>query len=156
MIKAVIILNSCGKVRFIRVYDQSFLGDEAQEEALIRELYGKALDRAGNASNFLVECTLLHDAFTLICRRYATLFFVLVCDKNENELALLDFVHIFVETIGRVFVEANELDILYNPEKVNYVLDELIVDGVVIQTSMREAASVLDAQTAEEQLGYFY
>ena len=148
MIKAVIILNSSGKIRLLRIYE-SFIS-ESEEEQLIKELYGKAVERKRNNSNFLIEKKVLKDKYTVICRQYATLYFMLICDENENELALLDFVHIFVDALSKMFVDVCELDILYNPEKINYVLDELIVDGNVVQTSLKEAVESLQIQAKLE------
>ena len=150
MIKAVMILNSSGKIRLLRMYESFIL--ESEEEQLIKELYGKAVERKKNNSNFLIEKTILKDNYTIVCRQYATLFFILVCDENENELALLDFVHIFVEALNKMFADICELDILYNPEKINYILDELIVDGNVVQTSLKEAVEALQIQAKMETL----
>ncbi len=151
MIKAVVILNSSGKIRLLRVYEEFIKGEE-QEEKLIKELFAKAVERKTSSSNFVVEKVVLKDAYTIVCRQYATLFFMLICDENENELALLDFVHIFVEVLDKMFADVCELDILYNPEKINYILDELIVDGNVVQTSLKEAVDDLNSQAKAESI----
>ena len=148
MIKAVVVLNSSGKVRLLRVYEDFV--DESQEEELIKQLFSKAVERKVNSSNFIIEKGVLKDKYTVVCRQYATLFFMLICDDNENELALLDFIHIFVEVLDKLFSDVCELDILYNPEKINYILDELIVDGNVVQTSLKEAVESLNVQAKAE------
>ena len=43
-------------------------------------------------------------------RRYASLFFIVGCD-DENELAILEFIHTFVETLDRYFENVCELDV---------------------------------------------
>eukprot|EP00831_Metopus_contortus_P005490 TRINITY_DN12081_c0_g1_i1.p1 TRINITY_DN12081_c0_g1~~TRINITY_DN12081_c0_g1_i1.p1 ORF type:complete len:210 (-),score=48.70 TRINITY_DN12081_c0_g1_i1:43-672(-) len=148
MIKAMIIMNSSGKLRLLRMYDDFI--EEKDEEALIAELYSKAVMRKPNSSNFIVEKVVLKDAYTVVCRQYATLIFMLICDENENELALLDFIHIFVEVLDKLFADVCELDILYNPEKINFILDELIVDGNVVQTSLKEAVENLNLMAKSE------
>lgn len=35
----------------------------------------------------------------LVYRRYAGLFFTLCVDENENELSMLEFIHLFVEVL---------------------------------------------------------
>jgi hypothetical protein len=35
----------------------------------------------------------------LVYRRYAGLFFALCVDENENELSILEFIHLFVEVL---------------------------------------------------------
>jgi AP-3 complex subunit sigma len=51
-------------------------------------------------------------------RQYATLYFVMIFDSNENQLALLDLIHVFVELLDKLFLNVCELDVLYNPETV--------------------------------------
>ncbi len=149
MIKAVVILNNTGKVRLLRVYEE--FANELQEDQLIKELFSKAVERKTNSSNFIIEKVVLKDAYTVVCRQYATLYIMIICNEHENELALLDFMHIFVEVLDKLFADVCELDILYNPEKINYILDELIVDGNVVQTSLKEAVDNLNAQAKMEK-----
>ena len=56
-------------------------------------------------------------------------------DTDDNELASLELIHLFVETLDRYFGSVCELDVVYNFYKVYSVLDELIIGGEVIETS---------------------
>ena len=150
MIKAVVILNNSGKIRMLRVYERFV--SEAEEEKLVKELFAKAVERKVNSANFIIEKAVLKDKYTIVCKQYTTMNFMLICDENENELALLDFAHIFMEVLDRLFADVSELDILYNPEKINYVLDELIIDGNVMQTSLKEAVENLNIQAKMESI----
>ena len=69
----------------------------------------------------------------------------MIFDDYENELAILDFIQVFVDTLDKTFVDVNEIDILYNPKKVYYVLEELVMDGQIIQMSVKEAVNGLKA-----------
>lgn len=151
MIKAIFILSSNGKLRLMRLYET--LIPESKEDLLIKELYGKAVERRKNSSGFLIEKTVLKDNYTIVCRHCYGLFFIAITDEYENELALLDFIHIFAQILDKMFAGVGELDILYNPEKINYILDELIVDGNVVQTSLKEAVDALHTQAKMEALG---
>ena len=42
----------------------------------------------------------------------------MIFDSNENQLALLDLIHVFVELLDKLFLNVCELDVLYNPETV--------------------------------------
>ncbi len=45
-----------------------------------------------------------HSRFKVIYRRYASLYFVMgVDDDEENELSILEFIHNLVETLDRYF-----------------------------------------------------
>ena len=56
-------------------------------------------------------------------------------DINDNELASLELIHLFVETLDKYFGSVCELDVVYNFYKVYTVLDELLVGGEIVETS---------------------
>ena len=53
-------------------------------------------------------------------------------DADENELAVLEFIHAFVEALDGHFGAVCELDIMFNLETVHYVLDEMVSGGAVV------------------------
>ena len=48
----------------------------------------------------------------------------------------------FVETLDKCFENVCELDLIFHPDKVNYILDEIIMGGMVLDTNI---ADVLEA-----------
>ncbi len=72
----------------------------------------------------------------LIYRHYATLYFVFFADHMESELGILDLIQVFVEVLDRRFDNVCELDLIFHPTQVQYVLDEIIVAGLVVETNM--------------------
>ena len=56
-------------------------------------------------------------------------------DSDDNELASLELIHLFVETLDKYFGSVCELDVVYNFHKVYTVLDELLVGGEIVETS---------------------
>jgi hypothetical protein len=54
----------------------------------------------------------------LVYRRYAGLFFTLCVDVNDNELACLESIHLFVEVLDQYFGNVCELDLVFNFHKV--------------------------------------
>ena len=56
-------------------------------------------------------------------------------DSDDNELASLELIHLFVETLDKYFGSVCELDVVYNFYKVYSVLDELLVGGDIVETS---------------------
>ena len=57
-------------------------------------------------------------------------------DTDDNELASLELIHLFVETLDKYFGSVCELDVVYNFHKVYSVLDELLVGGEIVETSI--------------------
>jgi AP-2 complex subunit sigma-1 len=81
--------------------------------------------------------------FKIIYRRYAGLFFVFGADMNDNELLLMETIHLFVEMLDEYFSNVCELDIVFNFNKVYALLDEYILAGEVQETSKRTVMSRL-------------
>lgn len=69
-------------------------------------------------------------------RQYATLYIVFIVDNGENELAILDLIQVFVESMDRCFSAVCELDLIFNMHKIHYILNEIIVGGMVIETNL--------------------
>ena len=71
----------------------------------------------------------------IVYRRYAGLFFTLCVDAEDNELSMLEFIHLFVEVLDQYFGSVCELDLVFNFYKVYQILDEMVVGGEVMETS---------------------
>jgi AP-2 complex subunit sigma-1 len=54
----------------------------------------------------------------LVYRRYAGLFFIVGIEANDNELAYLEVIHLFVESLDDYFGNVCELDLVYSFYKV--------------------------------------
>jgi hypothetical protein len=55
--------------------------------------------------------------------------------RQQNELGILEFIHAFVETLDRYFENVCELDIMFNIEKAHFILDEMVTNGVIVETN---------------------
>jgi AP-3 complex subunit sigma len=69
-------------------------------------------------------------------RHYATLYFILISTSTESPLALLDFIQVFVEALDKLFENVCELDLIFGFETLHAVLSEMVVGGVVVETSL--------------------
>lgn len=54
---------------------------------------------------------------------------------KENELAILEFIHTMVETLDKYFENVCELDIMFNIEKAHFILDEMVMNGHIVETN---------------------
>ena len=52
--------------------------------------------------------------------RYASLYFITIVDKDENELYILEVIHHFVEVLDKYFGNVCELDLIFNFHKVRF------------------------------------
>jgi len=73
----------------------------------------------------------------IIYRQYATLYFVFWVDSSESELGILDLIQVFVESLDNCFENVCELDIIFNMDRVHYILDEIVMGGMVLETDMQ-------------------
>jgi AP-3 complex subunit sigma len=110
---------------------------EKQQE-LIRDIFGVLCSRAENVSNFIQADAIFGPGTKLVYKHFATLYFVFVFDSCENELAILDLIQVFVETLDKCFKNVCELDIVFNFNKLHTVLDEIIMGGQVVETNSAE------------------
>ncbi|XP_059647672.1 AP-3 complex subunit sigma [Cornus florida] len=141
MIRAVIVINDQGKPRLVKFYDYQTV--ERQQE-LIRSIYGVLCSRPENVSNFIKADSIFGPDAKLVYKTYATLYFVFIFDSSENELAMLDLMQVFVETLDKCFSNVCELDIVFNFNKVHTILDEIILGGQVLETSSTEVVKAVE------------
>ncbi|KAF8819031.1 putative AP-2 complex subunit sigma-1 [Cardiosporidium cionae] len=73
--------------------------------------------------------------YKLIYRQYAGLIFTFCVDVNENELAIYEFIHFFVEVLDKYFQNVCELDVVFHFDRVYHILDEILLCGEVVETS---------------------
>ena len=90
--------------------------------------------------------------FKLIYRHYATLYFVFCVDSSESELGILDLIQVFVETLDKCFENVCELDLIFHFDKVQYILQELCMGGMVLETNMNEIVSRVDEMNKLEKV----
>ncbi|EEC74805.1 hypothetical protein OsI_10617 [Oryza sativa Indica Group] len=132
MIQAVMVMSTQGKPRLLKFY--SYQPPEKHQD-LVRGVFQCMPD---SVSNFVKVDAIFGPGAKLVYKHLATLYFVFVFDSSENELAVLDLVQVFVETLDRCFKNVCELDIVFNFNKLHTILDEMILGGQVIETSSEQ------------------
>lgn len=105
-------------------------GDEQKQQSIIREIFKLISKRGEHMCNFLEGGKQWGPDTKIIYRQYATLYFVFWVDSSESELGILDLIHVFVETLDNCFESVCELDIIFNMDKVHYILQEIVMGGV--------------------------
>lgn len=101
-------------------------------------------------SNFIEGEFIFGPDTRLVYKHFATLYFVFVFDSSENELAMLDLIQVFVETLEKCFRNVCELDIVLNYSKMHNILDEIIVGGQVLETDSAEIIKAIEEMSKLE------
>jgi len=82
----------------------------------------------------------------LIYRHYATLYFVFAVDSQESDLGILDLIQVFVEALDKCFENVCELDLIFHSDRVHYVLDEIVMGGMVLETNINNILAAIQDQ----------
>ncbi|KAH9597096.1 AP complex [Trypanosoma melophagium] len=149
MIKAVIIINTAGKIRLLNVYEKDIpLG---LQQHLVRRVHHLISRRSGDLCNFVDNFLEWPTPDTrVVYRHYATLCFVFIVDSSESQLAILDLIQVFVEALDRTFENVCELDLIFHSDKVQLMLMEMVMGGMVLETSREE---ILRAMSEMQRVG---
>lgn len=126
-IRFFLLQNRQGKTRLSKWYVAI---EESDKRKIESEVHRLVTSRDSKFTNFVEFRT-----YKIIYRRYAGLFFAFCVDTNDNELAYLEAIHLFVEMLDRYFGNVCELDLVFNFHKVYAILDEYIVNGEMQETS---------------------
>ncbi|XP_055332793.1 AP-3 complex subunit sigma-2-like [Paramacrobiotus metropolitanus] len=149
MIRAILVFNNHGKPRLIKFYEHY---KEDVQQQIVRETFQLVAKRDENVCNFLEGGSLIGGSdYRLIYRHYATLYFVFCVDSCESELGILDLIQVFVETLDKCFENVCELDMIFHVDKVHHILDEIVMGGMVLETSMSEIVMRIEEQTKLEK-----
>jgi AP-2 complex subunit sigma-1 len=130
MIRFFLLQNKQGKTRLSKWYVTP--PEEVERSKLESDINRVVSARIRGNTNF-VE----YQNYKLIYRRYAGLYFVFGVDITDNELLLMETIHLFVELLDQYFSNVCELDIVFHFNKVYAVLDEYILAGEIQETSKR-------------------
>ena len=146
MIKSVMIINNQGKPRLVRFYVDTPIDEQKIQVKRIHNMVSKRSDEV--CCCFAVDPK--HPQWKVVYRHYATLYFIFVVDDAESELGILDLLQVFVQVLDTCFENVCELDLIYHFDRVNYILDELVMGGMVLETNVESILAALnDAKKLE-------
>eukprot|EP01033_Poteriospumella_lacustris_P013646 gene13647-9774_t len=137
MINFILLVSRQGKTRLTKWFVQMATKEKSRA---IRELTATVLSRPPKMCNFIDW-----QDKKVVYKRYASLYFVACVDKDDNELIVLEQIHLFVEVLDRYFGNVCELDIIFNFHKAYYILDELFIGGHLQETSKAEVLRICAA-----------
>lgn len=130
MIRFFLLQNCQGKTRLSKWY--AVPPNDIERVKLEVDVNRVVAARSKSHTNF-VE----YQNYKLIYRRYAGLYFIFGADSADNELLLMETIHLFVELLDQYFSNVCELDIVFHFNKVYALLDEYILAGEVQESNKR-------------------
>ena len=88
-------------------------------------------------------------------RRYASLFFAFCVDADDNELIVLEAIHMFVVMLDVTFSNVSELDIIFRFDEAFQILHEFILAGEMQESSKRRVIRIIEKanQLEDQELG---
>lgn len=131
MIQYLLLVSRQGKVRLAKWYCTL---SPKEKTKIMRDCSTMVLGRSAKFCNVVTE----HKKDSkLICKRYASLFFIACIDGDDNELITLETIHLFVEVLDKYFGNVCELDLIFNFHKAYYILDEVLLGGELQESSKK-------------------
>eukprot|EP00566_Odontella_aurita_P027007 CAMPEP_0113556364 /NCGR_PEP_ID=MMETSP0015_2-20120614/17218_1 /TAXON_ID=2838 /ORGANISM="Odontella" /LENGTH=160 /DNA_ID=CAMNT_0000457717 /DNA_START=96 /DNA_END=578 /DNA_ORIENTATION=+ /assembly_acc=CAM_ASM_000160 len=153
MISFLLMVNKQGQTRLSSYYAWLPM---AERVALESEIIRKCLSRSELQCSFLE-----YRGYKVVYRRYASLFFIVGtrpdagagpgAENNENELGMLEFIHMLVETMDKWAGSICELDIMYQLEQVHFLLDEMVMNGYIVETNKSNILKPIDLMERESR-----
>ena len=150
MIHCLMLINRQGKIRLVKWFDVSQITDKYK---YMRDVAVTIIGRSSRLCNFMEW-----GEYKIIYKRYASLYFITLCDKDENELIILEMLHHFVECLDRYFGSVCELDIIFNYHKAYYIIEEIIAAGYIQESNKKTILEALKQQDSllqeEKEIDY--
>uniref|UniRef100_A0A2R8MZ05 AP-4 complex subunit sigma-1 n=1 Tax=Callithrix jacchus TaxID=9483 RepID=A0A2R8MZ05_CALJA len=106
MIKFFLMVNKQGQTRLSKYYEHV---DINKRTFLETEVIKSCLSRSNEQCSFIE-----YKDFKLIYRQYAALFIVVGVNDTENEMAIYEFIHNFVEVLDEYFSRVEPINELLN------------------------------------------
>ncbi|KAJ1987043.1 AP-1 adaptor complex sigma subunit Aps1 [Coemansia umbellata] len=141
-IKYVFLVSRQGKLRLSKWYSTA---TAKQISKTIKEVSQLVLARKPKQCNFIE-----HRDTKVVYRKYASLYFIVGVELDDNELLILEFIHRYVECLDRYFGNVCELDLIFHFQKAYFVLDEMVMAGELQESSKRTVLRAIAQQDETE------
>eukprot|EP01098_Paradermamoeba_levis_P007169 TRINITY_DN296_c0_g2_i2.p1 TRINITY_DN296_c0_g2~~TRINITY_DN296_c0_g2_i2.p1 ORF type:complete len:179 (-),score=47.67 TRINITY_DN296_c0_g2_i2:85-543(-) len=138
MIHFILLVSRQGKTRLNKWYSNY---TPKEKSRILRELSNMVLSRPQRLCNFLEWKDI-----KIVYKRYASLYFIVGINRDDNELIVLETIHHFVEILDRYFGNVCELDIIFNFHKAYFILDEFVMAGEIQETSKKRVLHMVSQQ----------
>lgn len=118
------LISRQGKVRLAKWYEPS---SASSRSSTMRDVVSLVLPRSAKMCNIVSW-----NSSKIIYKRYASLYFVAQVDCDDNELLVMELLHMYVEILDSYFTSVCELDLIFNFTRAYWILDELVCAGEIL------------------------
>ncbi|XP_042216604.1 AP-4 complex subunit sigma-1-like [Homarus americanus] len=130
-----LIASKDGNVQFSHYFTHITSGSRTTTEA-------RAIAKCLGAEKDAALCHFLGDGdHTLVFRWFGPCLFIVAADHAENELMVYEFINLYVNALHRYFGKFSERHVLFNIDRLHMVLEEMVVGGELVESSIRNALS---------------
>ncbi|KAF0988227.1 hypothetical protein HZS_8009 [Henneguya salminicola] len=134
MINYIVVFNTLGQVRFQKWYIP--VSNQAKK-IIIQEL----IEISNELKTKDGEHFFSYKDKNIVHSRNAGLHIMFAIDPDDNELYSLNVMQIWILELNYYFEPVRELDLIFNFDRVEYILNELLIGGEMVETCAREPSS---------------
>jgi AP-4 complex subunit sigma-1 len=138
MIKLFLIVNRHGETRLAQYYGQRPSLEERQklENEIIRQCVAR-----NEEMSFCVH----HGDLKLVYKRYLAIYCIAGIEEDANEISILSLFDFLFQTLREYFGDITEFHILYRLAETYTALNEIIMDGQIVETSKTKVLASLNS-----------
>lgn len=138
MIKFFLIVNRHGQTRLAQYYGERPSIEERQK--LESEIIHQCVAR-----NEQMSFSFHHGDLKIVYKRYLAIYCIAAVEEDANEIAVVSFFDFFFTTLRDYFGDITEFHILYNLPQAYTALNEVVVDGQIVETSRQKVVNMLNS-----------
>ncbi|KAH0790690.1 AP-4 complex subunit sigma [Histomonas meleagridis] len=138
MIKFFLIVNRFGQTRLAQYYGERPPTEERQK--LENEIIRQCVSR-NEETCFCFH----HDDIKIVYKRYLAIYCIAGVEEDANELEIISFFDFFFQTLREYFGDITEFHILYHLAETYTTLNEIVMDGEIVETSRAKIISYLSS-----------
>mmetsp|Transcript_28215 Transcript_28215/g.67237 ORF Transcript_28215/g.67237 Transcript_28215/m.67237 type:complete len:198 (-) Transcript_28215:1471-2064(-) len=141
----IVLMSRQGKIRLSEFFSSY---TDSQKKRITRDIAADVLPRQAKMCNIIEK-----GEYKFVYRRYASLYFVVGCPVEMNELIVLEQIHLFVEALDGYFNSVCELDLVFSLHKSLMILFEMFIGGMLCESNRREVLQqIVEAEEMVESM----
>lgn len=138
MIKFFLIMSRHGQARLVQYYGKRPCLKERQK--LENEIIRQCISRNDNNA-----FTFQYNDIKIIYKRYLAIYCIAGIDDETNEFEVLSFFELYLQSLRECFGDITESIIIYNEAQSYAVLNEMIIDGEIVETSKPKIVDLINS-----------
>lgn len=130
-------------MRICRYYEYH---NPEERQLLQREVVRLCLATSKDQSSILD-----YEDYTLVFQKFGNIVFIAGISPEENELAVMELFRHICETLQKYLGNLTEQHFVFNLDKIHMVLDEMIQNGYIAETSQARILALLQLMASAKK-----